>query len=191
MKIRLLFALFAALLVAGCGKKENVPATTAAAAATAPAAPAAAPATTPTPAAAATSAPAASAPAAASAARVIEITANDQMKFSVSTIEAKAGEQLKVVLNNIGSLPKEAMGHNWVLLKAGTDPMAFGMASMTAKDSEYIAPAMKDKVVAFIPVLGPKKSGEITFTVPAAGEYPFICSFPGHVALMKGTMIVK
>ena len=192
MKIRLPLALFAALIVAGCGKKENVPATTAAAAATAPAAPAAAPAATPTPAAAATSAPAASAPAAgASAARVIEITANDQMKFSVDKIEAKAGEQLKVVLNNIGTLPKEAMGHNWVLLKAGTDAMAFGMASMTAKDNEYIAPAMKDKVVAFIPVLGPKKSGEVTFTVPAAGEYPFICSFPGHVALMKGTMIVK
>ncbi len=122
---------------------------------------------------------------------MIEITANDQMKFSVATIEAKAGEELKVVLNNIGTLPKEAMGHNWVLLKAGTDAMAFGMASMTAKDTDYIAPAMKDQVVAFIPILGPKKSGETTFKVPAAGEYPFICSFPGHVALMKGVMIVK
>jgi hypothetical protein len=37
MKIRLPLALFAALLAAGCGKKENVPATVAAAAATAPA----------------------------------------------------------------------------------------------------------------------------------------------------------
>ena len=200
MNIRLPLALFAALLIAGCGKKESVPATTAAAAATAPSAPSVAASATPTSAAAATSAPApaaaapaASAPAAAKSAgaRVVEITANDQMKFSLATIEAKAGEQLKVVLTNIGTLPKEAMGHNWVLLTAGTDPMAFGMASMTAKDTDYIAPAMKDKVVAFVPVLGPKKSGETTFTVPAAGEYPFVCSFPGHVALMKGVMIVK
>ena len=113
------------------------------------------------------------------------------MKFSVATIEAKAGEELKVVLTNIGTLPKEAMGHNWVLLKAGTDPMAFGAASMTAKDSDYIAPSMKDKVIAFVHVLGPKQKGEATFKAPAAGEYPFLCSFPGHVALMKGTLIVK
>src|SRR5262245_32776331 len=65
--------------------------------------------------------------------RTVEITANDQMKFSVATIDAKAGEMLKVVLNNLGTLPKEAMGHNWVLLKKGTDVTAFATAAMTAK----------------------------------------------------------
>ena len=69
---------------------------------------------------------------AAAAPREIEITANDQMKFNVTAIEAKAGEQLKIVLKNIGTLPKEAMGHNWVLLKPGTDLNAFAMAAMTA-----------------------------------------------------------
>lgn len=113
------------------------------------------------------------------------------MKFSLATIEAKAGEELKVIMTNIGVLPKEAMGHNWVLLKTGTDPMAFGAASMTAKDTDYIAPSLKDQVIAFIPILGPKQKGEITFKAPAAGEYPFICSFPGHVALMKGMLVVK
>ena len=113
------------------------------------------------------------------------------MKFSLATIEAKAGEELKVVLNNIGTLPKEAMGHNWVLLKAGTDAMAFGMASMTAKDKDYIGDSVKDQVIAFIPILGPKQSADVTFKAPAAGEYPYICSFPGHVALMKGMLVVK
>jgi azurin len=122
---------------------------------------------------------------------VIQITANDQMKFNVTSIEAKAGEELKVVLTNEGTLPKEAMGHNWVLLKAGTDVTAFATAAMTAKDTEYVPPAMKDKVIASIPVLGPKKSGETTFKAPAAGEYTFICSFPGHYMLMKGTLTVK
>ena len=113
------------------------------------------------------------------------------MKFSLATIEAKAGEELKVVLKNIGTLPKEAMGHNWVLLKAGTDPMAFGAASMTAKDNNYIGASVKDQVIASIKILGPKETADVTFKAPAAGEYPFICSFPGHVALMKGTLIVK
>lgn len=192
MKIRLPLALFAALLAAGCGKKENVPATAAAASATAPAAATPPPASAPAaPAATAAAAPAPAAAAKSSAARVIEISANDQMKFSVTTIEAKAGEELKIVFTNVGTLPKEAMGHNWVLLKAGTDPMAFSMASATAKDSDYVSPAMKDKVIAHTKVLGPKQSEEVTFKAPAAGEYPFICSFPGHVALMKGTLTVK
>jgi azurin len=128
---------------------------------------------------------------AAAAPREIEITANDQMKFGVTAIEAKAGEQLKVVLKNIGTLPKEAMGHNWVLLKPGTDLNAFAMAAMTAKDTDYVPAAHKDKVVASTKVIGPKQTAEATFTVPAAGEYPFICSFPGHYMLMKGTLTVK
>ena len=205
MKIRFLpLAVLAALLVSGCGKKDSAPATvadamgstgsaatTTAASTGTPAATASSPAAAPTAAASKSPTTAATKSSPAGNARVIEITANDQMKFSLATIEAKAGEELKVVLTNIGSLPKEAMGHNWVLLKAGTDPMAFGAASMTAKNTDYIGPSVKDQVIAFIPILGPKQKGETTFKAPAAGEYPFICSFPGHVALMKGTLIVK
>jgi azurin len=181
MTIRLLpLAFLSALLVAGCGKNETTTASTAA-----PSTPAA----TGTPAATAAT-PAASA-AKATAVRTIEITANDQMKFSVATIEAKAGEELKVVLENVGMLPKQAMGHNWVLLKAGTDVAAFGAASATAAATDYIPPALKDQVIASIHVLGPKEKGDVTFKAPAPGEYPFICSFPGHFALMKGTLTVK
>jgi azurin len=128
---------------------------------------------------------------AAAAPRVIEMTANDQMKYSLATIEAKAGETLKVVLKNVGTIPKEAMGHNWVLLKAGTDINAFAMAAMTAKDTEYIPPAQKDKVLASIKVLGPNQTADVTFPAPAPGEYTFLCSFPGHYMLMKGTLTVK
>jgi azurin len=128
---------------------------------------------------------------ASAAPRVVEITANDQMKFSVTAIQAKAGEELKVVLTNAGTLPKEAMGHNFVLLKAGTDVAAFATAAMSAKDTDYVPASMKDKVIAATPVLGPKKSAEVVFKAPAAGEYTFICSFPGHYALMKGTLTVK
>lgn len=171
----LLVPTMAALLLTGCGQKES----TSAPAATAAAAPAPA------------AAPAAKAPAAA-AARVVEITANDQMKYSLTTIEAKAGEKLKVVLTNVGQLPKEAMGHNWVLLKAGTDALAFATAASTARDTDYIPAALKEQVLAHTPILGPRKSAEVEITVPAAGEYPFLCSFPAHYAVgMKGTLIVK
>ena len=56
-------------------------------------------------------------------------------------IEATAGEQLTVELKNAGTLPKEAMGHNWVLLKKGADPVAFSTAAMQAKATDYIPAA--------------------------------------------------
>ena len=126
-------------------------------------------------------------------ARTIEITAGDNMKFNVQTIEAKPGEQLKVVLRNIGTQPKEVMGHNWVLLKKGADAAAFNAAAVTAKATDYIPPALKDQIVAHTAMLGPRKSDEITFTVPSeVGDYPFLCSFPAHYQVgMKGVLTVK
>lgn len=154
-----------ALLVAGCGKSDPV---------------------------VAAAAPVAEKKAPAAAARLIEITANDAMKFSITSIEAKVGEELKIVLTNAGTLPKEAMGHNLVVLKPGTDVAAFAAAAMTARDKEYIPEALKGQVVAHTALLGPRKSDEITFKVTAAGEYPFICSFPAHSSAgMKGVITVK
>jgi azurin len=123
----------------------------------------------------------------------VEITAGDNMKFNVTSIEAKAGEQLTVVLTNIGSQPKEVMGHNWILLKPGTDVEAFDKAAALAKASDYFPADLAGSVLAHIPLLGPRKSGEITFTVPSApGEYPFLCSFPAHYQVgMKGVLVVK
>lgn len=137
------------------------------------------------------SAPAAKA-AAPAAARTIEITANDQMKFSVTNIEVKVGEEIKVTLTNIGMLPKEAMGHNWVLLKPGNDVNAFSTAAMTAREKDYIPDSAKDQMIAHTKLLGPKQSDSVTFKITAAGEYPFLCSFPAHaMAGMKGVLVAK
>ena len=124
--------------------------------------------------------------------REIDITAGDTMKYSITLIEAAAGEQLDVVLTNTGSVPIEAMGHNWVLLKPGSDVDAFAAAAASAKETGYIPPSLKDEIVAHIDLLGPRKSGEVTFKAPAPGTYPFLCTFPGHaLGGMKGTLVVK
>jgi azurin len=124
-------------------------------------------------------------------ARTIEITANDQMKYSTTALQAKPGEELHVVLTNIGSVPKEAMAHNWVLLKPGSDVMAFSAAAAGAKEQNYIPDSLKDQIIAKIDILGPHQTGEVTFKAPdQPGEYPYLCSFPGHAALMKGVLTV-
>lgn len=136
---------------------------------------------------------AASGAAAQSGPRTIEITAGDNMKFSLARIEAKPGEELTVVLTNIGSQPKEVMGHNWVLLRSTTDVAAFDKAAVTAKDTDYIPASLSGEILAHTKLLGPRKSDEVKFTVPEMpGEYPFLCTFPGHYAIgMKGVLVVR
>ena len=125
--------------------------------------------------------------------KTVVISAFDTMKYSVNTIEAHPGEKITVQLKNEGNMPKEAMGHNWVLLKAGVDPQAYATAALTAKAQDYQPASMADKVIASIKTLGPKETGSVTFTAPAApGKYAYVCSFPAHCQVgMKGVLVVK
>jgi len=125
--------------------------------------------------------------------KTIVISGSDTMKFSVNTIEAHPGEKITVELKNDGNMPKEAMGHNWVLLKAGIDPQSYANAAVAAKAEGYQPSAMADKVIASIHLLGPKETGSVTFTAPSApGKYAYLCSFPAHCQVgMKGFLVVK
>jgi len=125
--------------------------------------------------------------------RVVHIDVGDSMKFSVVTISARPGEMLKVVLKGIGQMPKVAMGHNFVLLRKGADPKKFVDVSINARDTEFIAPSVKDQMLAATRLVGPGETAETTFAAPKQpGDYVYLCSFPGHYALgMKGILTVK
>ncbi len=171
MKKYLVLPLTAGLmLMSACGKKEE----------SAAAAPAGAPA-------AATAAPAAPAVA------VIELTANDSMKFSQTSFEVKAGQDVKLTFTNMGTMPKQAMGHNVVILKKGVDAKEFANAAMTAAATDYVPADKADQIIAHTKLLGPKQSDEITFKAPTEpGEYTFLCTFPAHYLTgMHGTIVVK
>ena len=139
------------------------------------------------------STPAPAAVGTAAAPREIDISANDTMKYDVTSIQAQPGEYLTVVLTNTGTLPVTAMAHDWVLLKQGTDVAAFDAAAAVAKDTNYIPPTMTDDIIARIDMLGPRKSGQVTFQAPTApGDYNYICTFPAHYqAGMHGVLTVK
>lgn len=127
--------------------------------------------------------------------RVVKIRAgvDNAMKFDVTTITAAPGETLKIVLTNASTLPKAVMGHNWVLLTKGADPVAFAAAGATEAAGNYIPAKLKEQVLAVVGLLGPNEAGEVTFKVPKEpGEYPFLCSFPAHCVVgMKGVLVVK
>jgi len=122
---------------------------------------------------------------------VFTIEGNDQMKFDQKSFTVKAGQEVQITLKNVGTLPKESMGHNFVVLAPGTDLAAFGGEAFKAKDDDYIPATYASSIIAHTKLLGPGESDTITFTIPEAGEYEFLCSFPGHWGTMNGKIIVE
>jgi azurin len=122
---------------------------------------------------------------------IVRITSNDQMRFSATRIEVKAGGTIKIELTNSGTLPKEAMGHNFIVLKPGIVPAEFAAKAMNAKATDYVPAEAAADVLGHTKVLGPGEKETLALEGLAAGTYPFLCSFPGHVALMNGELVVQ
>jgi azurin len=131
--------------------------------------------------------------AAAKGVRTVEIIGTEDMKYSVPTITAKPGEQLRVRLVSKGAMPKIAMAHNFVLLNKTAKVVDFVTAAMNARATDFIPADKKGDIIAQTGLAGAGETVEVTFKVPAAaGDYPYVCSFPGHFqAGMKGTLTVK
>jgi len=139
--------------------------------------------------------PPATAPAAAAkgAGRTVELTGGDDMKYNVTTINAKPGEMIHVVLKSTGTIPKVAMAHNFVLVNIGTDVDAFLKSAMNAQATDYVPADQKAHILASTKLAGPGETVEVSFKAPAKpGSYPYMCTFPGHyTAGMKGNLVVK
>ena len=124
---------------------------------------------------------------------VIEMTGNDRMKYNLEAFSVPAGSLVKLNFRNVGKMPKAAMGHNVVFLKAGVDSGAFATAAAAARDSDYIPAQLVDQILAYTKLLGPGEIDTIEFTAPVlSGDYEFLCSFPAHLfAGMRGVMTVE
>ena len=124
---------------------------------------------------------------------VLEMTGTDRMKYNLDAFAVPPDSLVKLNFRNVGKMPKAAMGHNVVFLKAGVDSGAFATAAAAARDSEYIPVQLEDQILAHTKLLGPGESDTIEFTVPTVnGNYEFLCSFPAHLfAGMRGVMTVE
>ncbi|MAH09456.1 MAG: Azurin [Euryarchaeota archaeon] len=123
----------------------------------------------------------------------ITITGNDTMQFDLKSFEVKAGEKVELTFKNVGKIPKIAMGHNLVVLKKGISAVAFGQKAMGAgaNATNALPDSVKGDTIAATKLLGPDETETISFTAPETGDYEYVCTFPGHFALMRGTMKVK
>ena len=120
----------------------------------------------------------------------LEITGNDLMQYDRKVLSvSSACTQVQLTLKHVGKLPKEAMGHNWVLVKA-VDLNAVANAGMAAGlQNNYLAPGDK-RVIAATRVVGGGESASVTFSTSGLrkGEsYMYLCTYPGHNSSMRGT----
>lgn len=121
----------------------------------------------------------------------LEIEGDDNMQFNKSELKVTEGQIVILTLKHTGTMDKDAMGHNWVLLANSTEPADFGTAATSARDTDYIPQDRLDDVIAHTQVIGGGEQTSITFLAPKPGYYKFICSFPGHWGVMQGTFVVQ
>jgi azurin len=120
----------------------------------------------------------------------VYLSSSDQMKYNINQISVTAGDEVVLTFEHTGKLPKEVMGHNFVLLKKGTNVQEFGQKALEYKDNDYI-PEDSDVIIVYTKMLGGGQKTTITFQAPEKGDYDFVCSFPGHIALMNGIFTVE
>ena len=121
----------------------------------------------------------------------IVLTGNDNMKYDKTLFKVKAGKQVTLDFKNVGKQAAAAMSHNVVILKPATDVQAFGEAAIPAAATEHIPQSMPDDVIAHTKLSGPGQSDKIIFTLPDAGVYDSICTFPGHFGSMNGKIVAE
>jgi azurin len=130
-----------------------------------------------------------SAPAAAQVACKLEISGTDQMQYDKKELAVPATcKEVTVTLHDAGQLPAAAMGHNWVLVNT-PDLTAVANAGMGAGLPNNYIPAGDKQVLAYTKVVGGGQTTTVTFSTAAlkpGGAYSFLCTFPGHNALMRG-----
>ncbi len=119
--------------------------------------------------------------------QTITIGTKPGLKFDVDKLEVKAGSRIKLVFNN-----NDDMLHNCVITKPGA-ANAVGEAALrlnlNGPKMNYVPNS--PNVLYHTNILQPETSETIYFVAPSeAGDYQFVCSFPGHSSLMQGTLKV-
>lgn len=128
----------------------------------------------------------------AGAVKTFTVTGTDNMKFAPAVLRVKAGDKVKVTLKAVSAMPKMAMAHNFVLLKAGVDASTVATAGAMARETNYVSPKSKAQIIVASGMAGGGESVTVEFTAPAAGKYQFICTFPAHFqGGMVGQLIVE
>ena len=109
------------------------------------------------------------------------------LKYNITQFDVAVGESIELTLTNNGLIP-----HNWLLVKSGKLNDVIGSAAalgVSGLSKDFVPESAE--ILHNIPLVQPGESMSITFKAPdVIGDYPYVCTFPGHANLMRGVMTV-
>jgi putative membrane-bound dehydrogenase-like protein len=115
-------------------------------------------------------------------------TVVEKMSYDVKEFTLKAGRKVRLTLSNPDQMP-----HNLVIVNPGkADAVAMKAAELGAKGFEVGFIPKHPDILAATKLIDGNKEDTVEFTAPITpGDYPFVCTFPGHHILMRGNLKVQ
>jgi azurin len=114
----------------------------------------------------------------------------NEMKFDLEEFSVEAGKPVEIIFEN-----PDFMQHNLVITSPGSLEAVGAAADKLASNPKGVelqyVPDMPE-VLFHTRLVNPAETVSLRFTAPAtAGNYPFVCTFPGHWRIMNGVMKVS
>ena len=121
---------------------------------------------------------------------VIRIKAlENEMKYDLKTFKVEAGKPVQIIFEN-----PDFMQHNLVI----TTP---GAMEVVGRAADQLATAPNGAAMHYVPdvpqvlfhtpLVNPQETVKLEFIAPGKpGDYPYVCTFPGHWSIMNGVMKV-
>ena len=111
--------------------------------------------------------------------------AGDALQFDTAALTVTAGTEIKLTFNNVSTSNQ----HNLVVVQAGTKDEVATAGIGAGADNDWVPP--NDPRVLFnTTLLNPGESEVLEFRLEA-GNYTFVCTFPGHNITMFGDFTVN
>ncbi len=113
----------------------------------------------------------------------------NEMKYDLKTFTVEAGKPVEIIFEN-----PDFMQHNLVIAQQGAlekvgkaaDKLA---TSPTGAEQQYVPDI--PEVLFSTKLVNPQQTVRLVFIAPEkVGDYPYICTFPGHWSIMNGVMKV-
>lgn len=122
--------------------------------------------------------------------RAVLVEAALGLQYVQKRLTAKSGERLSLTFQNPDVVP-----HNWILAKPGSLKSLGEKCNLLIADPKALAKHYvpdSPEVLAYTDMVNAKGEFTIHFSAPAEpGEYPYLCSFPGHWMVMNGILVVE
>ncbi len=118
----------------------------------------------------------------------LKVTKNE-MKYDLKTFTVEAGKSIEIVFEN-----PDFMQHNLLIIQPGT-------LEKVGKAADKLATSPQGAEMQYVPdmpeilystkLVNPQETVRLRFTAPEKpGDYPYVCTFPGHWSIMNGVMKV-